>query len=91
MEPVLDVNINPDNPIIGIRSFGSDPGLVAAMHFPGHGDTSVDSHRASRHAVFCTTRKHAGLTGMFLFTTAFPMLSALLHRPLIFPGFSGNS
>lgn len=60
--PVLDVNINPDNPIIGIRSFGSDPGLVsefgvnmmqglqqsgviaAVKHFPGHGDTSVDSH-----------------------------------------------
>jgi beta-N-acetylhexosaminidase len=60
--PVLDVNNNPDNPVIGIRSFGSDPQLVAEMgtayikglhdagvavaakHFPGHGDTSVDSH-----------------------------------------------
>lgn len=60
--PVADVNSNPDNPIIGIRSFGSDPNVVsrltAAMveefvrlrmictpkHFPGHGDTSVDSH-----------------------------------------------
>ncbi|RAJ62393.1 beta-N-acetylhexosaminidase [Streptomyces sp. Amel2xB2] len=60
--PVADVNINPDNPIIGVRSFGSDPGLCAelvaesvrgyhrghvasaAKHFPGHGDTDVDSH-----------------------------------------------
>lgn len=60
--PVLDVNNNPKNPIINIRSFGEDPKLVAelslaairgyeengllatAKHFPGHGNTSVDSH-----------------------------------------------
>jgi beta-N-acetylhexosaminidase len=60
--PVVDVNINPDNPIINTRSFGADPALVSrlagafirgvqgngmiatAKHFPGHGDTSVDSH-----------------------------------------------
>lgn len=60
--PVADVNTNPDNPVIGIRSFGSDPELVGRMaaaqaeafgengvvpvvkHFPGHGDTDVDSH-----------------------------------------------
>lgn len=62
--PDADVNSNPDNPVIGVRSFGADPELVArhvaawveglqsasvagcAKHFPGHGDTSVDSHMA---------------------------------------------
>lgn len=62
--PVLDVNSNPDNPIINVRSFGEDPSSVAKMgiafvrgvqengaiatgkHFPGHGDTEVDSHIA---------------------------------------------
>jgi beta-N-acetylhexosaminidase len=60
--PVVDVNVNPDNPIINTRSVGADPVLVSrianafirgvqdhgmiatAKHFPGHGDTSQDSH-----------------------------------------------
>lgn len=60
--PVVDVNNNPDNPVINTRSYGESPELVAeiasaymkgmqqngliatAKHFPGHGDTDVDSH-----------------------------------------------
>lgn len=62
LAPDADVNSNPDNPVIGVRSFGADPVAVAAhtaawtdgvqaagvaacaKHFPGHGDTSTDSH-----------------------------------------------
>ena len=62
--PVADVNTDPRNPVIGVRSFGSDEALVSrhvraavagiqsgpaaacVKHFPGHGDTHVDSHHA---------------------------------------------
>lgn len=62
LAPVADVNTNPLNPVIGVRSYGDDPERVAgaaaayalglqsrgvlavAKHYPGHGDTSVDSH-----------------------------------------------
>jgi beta-N-acetylhexosaminidase len=64
LAPVADVNVDPRNPVIGVRSFGSDASRVAkltaaavrgyqsagvaasAKHFPGHGDTDVDSHYA---------------------------------------------
>jgi beta-N-acetylhexosaminidase len=60
--PVIDVNTNPENPVINTRSFGENPlnvaklgvavvnglqdkGIMATLkHFPGHGDTNVDSH-----------------------------------------------
>lgn len=62
--PILDVNNNPDNPVINTRSYGEDPAMAAALgaafvrglqshgmvatgkHFPGHGDTEVNSHLA---------------------------------------------
>jgi beta-N-acetylhexosaminidase len=63
LAPCADVNSNPANSIIGVRSFGEDPVMVASLvaaavqgardagaittvkHFPGHGDTSTDTHR----------------------------------------------
>ncbi|MDO5399659.1 MAG: glycoside hydrolase family 3 protein [Eubacteriales bacterium] len=62
LAPVADVNSNPDNPIIGLRSYGDTPQqveayalealrgyldggvLASAKHFPGHGDTALDTH-----------------------------------------------
>jgi beta-N-acetylhexosaminidase len=62
LAPVADVNVSPENPIVGVRSFGADADLVSrhvaafvsglqrggvaacAKHFPGHGDTTEDSH-----------------------------------------------
>ncbi len=62
LAPVMDVNSNPHNPVIGVRSYGDAPETVSrygvemirglteggvlscAKHFPGHGDTALDSH-----------------------------------------------
>lgn len=62
LAPVLDINSNPNNPVVGVRSYGEDSLAVSEFgiemmrgladfglmtcgkHFPGHGDTSVDSH-----------------------------------------------
>lgn len=64
LAPDVDVNVNPRNPVIGVRAFSADPDVVSrhtsafvrgiqaagvaacAKHFPGHGDTVTDSHRA---------------------------------------------
>ena len=115
--PVLDVNNNPGNPVIGDRSFGADPALVERLglawmrgltnagvagcvkHFPGHGDTQVDSHYglpvvdkplATLEALELAPFRAAARVGAPAFMTAhivFPTLDtehpATLSRPIL--------
>jgi beta-N-acetylhexosaminidase len=109
--PVVDVNSNPNNPVIGKRSFGSDinhvaecgvafmqglqdAGIIAcAKHFPGHGDTTVDSHLAlptishSRESLEAielfpfTKLFHAGVKSVMTAHLEVPALEKEIGRP----------
>lgn len=109
--PVCDVNNNPLNPIINVRSFGEDPILVADMsvamikglqdegviatakHFPGHGDTEIDSHNDLPILSFQMDRLNkielvpfkraidAGVLSIMVAHLAFPALESDLHIP----------
>ncbi|MBM4160888.1 MAG: glycoside hydrolase family 3 protein [Ignavibacteria bacterium] len=85
--PVMDVNNNPQNPVINTRSYGEDPKLVAALaaaaiqgyqdngllatgkHFPGHGNTGVDSHTML--GVVTADQKEFESTELFPYTKVF--------------------
>ena len=112
LAPDVDVNSSPDNPVIGVRSFGDDPALVArqtvawveglqstgvaacAKHFPGHGDTVVDSHHDlprvdATHAVLQERElapfRAAVAAGVAAVMTSHIVVSALdPHRPATF-------
>jgi beta-N-acetylhexosaminidase len=110
LAPVLDVNNNPLNPVIGVRAFGEDADTVskygvAAMqgmrragviatgkHFPGHGDTSTDTHYdlasvphdlARLHAVELAPFKAAIDAGIDAIMTAHVMFPAIEPDPAI--------
>jgi len=109
--PVVDVNNNPNNPVINYRSFGDDKYKVAlrgvaymqgmqqggllttAKHFPGHGDTNVDSHFDLPLLNFTRTRLdtleeypfkqaiQAGISGIMVAHMSIPALDATNHLP----------
>ncbi len=109
--PDMDVNNNPDNPVIGFRSFGDNKFNVArkgiayltgmqnggilttAKHFPGHGDTDVDSHQDLPLLPFTLQRLDtlemfpfqeaikAGITGIMIAHMNIPALDTTAHLP----------
>lgn len=101
--PVVDVNNNLNNPVIGIRSFGGDPkevthfakqtlngyrkvGMISVIkHFPGHGDTEVDSHE--KIPVLKHSRKYLDEIELFPFNQlnncADVMMTAHLNVPAL--------
>ncbi len=109
--PDMDVNNNPNNPVIGFRSFGDNKYNVArkgiaylqgmqnfgilttAKHFPGHGDTDVDSHQDLPLLPFTVQRLDslemypfqqavkAGITGIMIAHMNIPALDTTVHLP----------
>ena len=106
--PVVDVNNNPANPIIGSRSFGENPEtvslkasalirgmrsqniLVCAKHFPGHGDTQLDSHK--RLPLIPYDRKHLEKVELYPYKQLFKApLDAIMVGHLNVPLLTGNN
>jgi beta-N-acetylhexosaminidase len=106
--PVMDVNNNPGNPVIGVRSFGEDPRLVArlgaamirgmqdhgmiatAKHFPGHGDTEVNSHLGL--PVVPVTRARLDSVELFPFRAAVDAgVGAVMTAHMALPLVTGDS
>ena len=100
--PVVDVNNNPRNPIINLRSFGEDPAFVSKMalayirgiqstgafatakHFPGHGDTNVDTHLGL--AVISHPREHLDQVELVPFKAAIAAgVDAVMSSHIILP------
>ncbi|MBB6669697.1 beta-N-acetylhexosaminidase [Cohnella nanjingensis] len=106
--PCLDVNNNPDNPVIGVRSYGESPDLVARMgaaavrgyrdagvtatvkHFPGHGDTNVDSHQALPLVAHDRQRLHE--VELMPFKAAIAVgVDAIMTAHVVFPAYEDRS
>jgi beta-N-acetylhexosaminidase len=100
--PVVDVNNNPRNPIINLRSFGEDPAFVSKMalayikgvqstgafatakHFPGHGDTNVDTHLGL--AVINHPREHLDQVELVPFKAAIAAgVDAVMSSHIVLP------
>ena len=104
--PVVDVDTNPDNPVIGDRSFARDPGAVTSAaaaylrglraagvagclkHFPGHGDTLLDSHLA----LPTVSHERARLESVELapFRQLAPHADSMMSAHVIYPAHGGE-
>lgn len=106
--PVLDVDSNPQNPVIGDRSFSSDPRLVAHLglafarglskagimacgkHFPGHGDTLLDSHVAL--PTVNRSRSHLERVELLPFREAVAQpIDALMTAHVVYPNLDASN
>ncbi len=107
LAPSLDVNNNPKNPVIGVRSFGDDPSMVGelgakcingmqdagiiatAKHFPGHGDTVVDSHIGL--AAVPHDKERLNKVELYPFKKAIEAgVKAIMTAHIIFPAFESR-
>jgi beta-N-acetylhexosaminidase len=106
LAPVLDVNNNPKNPVIGVRSYSDQPEVVSlygsefirglqesviatAKHFPGHGDTHVDSHLALPKVDYPISRLES--VELIPFTYAIEKgIKAIMSSHIDFPQFTEN-
>ncbi len=107
LAPVLDVNTNPDNPVIGVRSFSENPSKVAEMgvsyikglqesrviatgkHFPGHGNTHIDSHLGLPEVT--SSREKLEHTELVPFLKAIESgVMAIMSAHIIFPALDSN-
>jgi beta-N-acetylhexosaminidase len=101
LAPVVDVNCNPKNPVIGIRSFGDDAETVSAFgaealrgygearviktlkHYPGHGDTAVDSHETL--PVVHKSMEELEKVELLPFSRLAPMADAIMTAHILVP------
>lgn len=99
--PVVDVDTNPDNPVIGDRAFSREPELVAEFgaaylrglraggiqnclkHFPGHGDTLLDSHFALPSVVHARPRLEA--VELLPFRRLAPLADSMMTAHVVYP------
>ena len=107
LAPSLDINNNPNNPVIGVRSYSDKPEVVGeyglnyikglqstgvigtAKHFPGHGDTNVDSHKAL--AAVMHNQERLENVELVPFKKVIGETQAIMTAHLLFPAYESEN